>query len=190
MTVVHRDGVARGGFSLGHREAPLSPVARADRVWHHSGEYPKPGPGIQIRTGAGPCFTTYTTAGGRAFTPAHLPRYFHAMTDFTNLIANPKLIPCAGQVRSLASFCAHIVSRAFRGFYLFRGGSDWHHRRRYSTAIFITTVSLRAAPASFPIAISAYSYMALIPSLSALVMRALTTKKEPIKMKPPRKHPA
>lgn len=109
-----------------------------------------------------------------------------AMTDFTNLIANPKLI-LVGAAAQFGIFCAYIVS-VLSGAFTFSeaaaigiiGGADG------PTAIFLST---KLAPHLLgPIAISAYSYMALIPVFQPPVMRALTTKKERlIKMKTPRK---
>lgn len=109
-----------------------------------------------------------------------------AMTDFTNLIANPKLI-LVGAAAQFGIFCAYIVS-VLSGSFSFAeaaaigiiGGADG------PTAIFLTT---KLAPHLLgPIAISAYSYMALIPVFQPPIMRALTTKKERlIRMKTPRK---
>ena len=109
-----------------------------------------------------------------------------AMTDFTNLIANPKLI-LVGAAAQFGIFCAYIVallsgsfSFAEAGAIGIIGGADG------PTAIFLTT---KLAPHLLgPIAISAYSYMALIPVFQPPIMRALTTKRERlIRMKAPRK---
>jgi len=109
-----------------------------------------------------------------------------AMTDFTNLIANPKLI-LIGAAAQFGIFGAYIVALATGQFTFAEagaigiiGGADG------PTAIFLST---KLAPHLLgPIAISAYSYMALVPVIQPPIMRALTTKKERlIHMKPPRK---
>ena len=117
------------------------------------------------------------------------PRIFlgiGAMTDFTNLIANPKLI-LVGAAAQFGIFCAYIVallsgsfSFAEAGAIGIIGGADG------PTAIFLTT---KLAPHLLgPIAISAYSYMALIPVFQPPIMRAWPTKRERlIRMKAPRK---
>lgn len=109
-----------------------------------------------------------------------------AMTDFTNLIANPKLI-LIGAAAQFGIFGAYIVSLATGQFTFAEagaigiiGGADG------PTAIFLST---KLAPHLLgPIAISAYSYMALVPVIQPPIMRLLTTKKERlIHMRPPRK---
>lgn len=108
-----------------------------------------------------------------------------AMTDFTNLIANPKLI-LIGAAAQFGIFAAYMVSLATGAFSFAEagaigiiGGADG------PTAIFLST---KLAPDLLgAIAISAYSYMALVPVIQPPIMRLLTTKKERvIKMKPPR----
>ena len=108
------------------------------------------------------------------------------MTDFTNLIANPKLI-LIGAAAQFGIFGAYIVSLATGQFTFAEagaigiiGGADG------PTAIFLST---KLAPHLLgPIAISAYSYMALVPVIQPPIMRLLTTKKERlIHMRPPRK---
>lgn len=107
-----------------------------------------------------------------------------AMTDFASLIANPKLV-LVGAACQFGIFGAYIVSLAL-GFLPTEaasigiiGGADG------PTAIFLTS---KLAPHLLgAVAISAYSYMALIPILQPPFMRLLTTKKERvIKMKAPR----
>lgn len=104
-----------------------------------------------------------------------------AMTDFSALIANPKLI-LVGAACQFGIFGAYIISLQL-GFDPTEaasigiiGGADG------PTAIFLTS---KLAPHLLgAVAISAYSYMALIPILQPPFMRLLTTKKEKvIKMK-------
>jgi oxaloacetate decarboxylase beta subunit len=107
-----------------------------------------------------------------------------AMTDFSALISNPKLI-LIGAAAQLGIFGAYSVALALgfspseAGAIGIIGGADG------PTAIFLSS---RLAPDLVgAIAISAYSYMALVPVLQPPVMRLLTTKKERlIRMKPPR----
>lgn len=107
-----------------------------------------------------------------------------AMTDFSALISNPKLI-LIGAAAQLGIFGAYAValllgfSPSEAGAIGIIGGADG------PTAIFLSS---RLAPGLVgAIAISAYSYMALVPVIQPPVMRLLTTKKERlIRMKPPR----
>lgn len=108
-----------------------------------------------------------------------------AMTDFSYLISNPKLI-LIGAAAQFGIFAAYIVSIATGAFTFAEagaigiiGGADG------PTAIFLTS---KLAPDLLgPIAISAYSYMALVPVIQPPLMRLLTTKKERlIRMKTPR----
>ena len=98
-----------------------------------------------------------------------------AMTDFGPLIANPKslLLGAAAQIGIFATFlCANAMgfSPAEAGSIGIIGGADG------PTSIFLTS---KLAPALLgPIAIAAYSYMALVPVIQPPIMRALTTKKE------------
>ncbi len=105
-----------------------------------------------------------------------------AMTDFGPLIANPKslLLGAAAQIGIFATF----VAARYLGFTPEEaastgiiGGADG------PTAIFVTT---RLAPHLLgPIAVAAYSYMALVPVIQPPIMKLLTTKKErAIAMKP------
>jgi len=107
-----------------------------------------------------------------------------AMTDFSTLIANPKLIllGAAAQFGIFATFIGAIwlgftVGEA--GAIGIIGGADG------PTSIFL---SGKLAPHLVgPIAIAAYSYMALVPVIQPPIMKLLTTKKERIiKMKTPR----
>lgn len=100
-----------------------------------------------------------------------------AMTDFGPLIANPKslLLGAAAQLGIFATFI--ITQLDFFGFNAQEaasigiiGGADG------PTAIFLTT---KLAPHLLgPIAVAAYSYMALVPVIQPPIMRMLTTKKE------------
>ncbi|MBR3374135.1 MAG: sodium ion-translocating decarboxylase subunit beta [Bacteroidaceae bacterium] len=108
-----------------------------------------------------------------------------AMTDFSALISNPKLI-LIGAAAQFGIFGAYMIALAL-GFapnvaasIAIIGGADG------PTAIFLTS---KLSPELLgAIAVCAYSYMALVPVLQPVVMRLLTTKKERvIKMKPGRK---
>ena len=107
-----------------------------------------------------------------------------AMTDFSALISNPKLM-LIGAAAQFGIFGAYTValtlgfSPAEAGAIGIIGGADG------PTAIFL---SGRLAPDLMgAIAVSAYSYMALVPVIQPPIMRLLTTEKERlIKMKPPR----
>lgn len=100
-----------------------------------------------------------------------------AMTDFGSLIANPKSL-LLGAAAQLGIFATFIVTQLdFFGFNAQEaasigiiGGADG------PTAIFLTT---KLAPHLLgPIAVAAYSYMALVPVIQPPIMRMLTTKKE------------
>ena len=98
-----------------------------------------------------------------------------AMTDFGPLIANPSSL-LLGSAAQLGVCCAFILAVVF-GFdgaaaasIGIIGGADG------PTAIFLTG---KLAPSLLgPIAIAAYSYMALIPLIQPPIMRALTTPEE------------
>ncbi|MBQ3209675.1 MAG: sodium ion-translocating decarboxylase subunit beta [Alistipes sp.] len=98
-----------------------------------------------------------------------------AMTDFGPLIANPKsfLLGAAAQLGIFATFLG-AYALGFTpnecGSIGIIGGADG------PTSIFLTA---RLAPELLgPIAIAAYSYMALVPVIQPPIMRALTTEKE------------
>jgi len=107
-----------------------------------------------------------------------------AMTDFTTLLSNPKLmlLGAAAQIGIFITFLGALwlgfgaPQAAAIGII---GGADG------PTAIFL---SAKLAPELLgPIAIAAYSYMALVPVIQPPIMYALTTKKERlIRMAPPR----
>lgn len=104
------------------------------------------------------------------------------MTDFGPLIANPKsmLIGAAAQLGIFITFFGALTLLGFTpmesGAIAIIGGADG------PTAIYVTKkLAEHLLPA---IAISAYSYMALIPIIQKPIMRLLTTEKErKIKMK-------
>ena len=107
-----------------------------------------------------------------------------AMTDFTALIANPKLV-LVGAAAQFGIFGAYMVALAL-GFepnqaagIAIIGGADG------PTAVFLSS---KLAPNLMgAIAVSAYSYMALVPVIQPPIMRLLTTKNERlIRMKPAR----
>ena len=120
----------------------------------------------------------------RGFYPPLIFLGIGAMTDFSALISNPKLF-LIGAAAQFGIFGAYAISLAFgfdpaqAGAIGIIGGADG------PTAIFLSS---RLAPDMMgAIAVSAYSYMALVPVIQPPIMRLLTTKKERlIRMKPPR----
>ncbi len=99
-----------------------------------------------------------------------------AMTDFGPLIANPKslLLGAAAQFGIFGSFIGAMALGNFTlqqaGSIAIIGGADG------PTAIWLTS---KLAPELLgPIALAAYSYMALVPIIQPPIMKALTTKKE------------
>jgi carboxybiotin decarboxylase len=107
-----------------------------------------------------------------------------AMTDFSTMLSNPKLI-LLGAAAQIGVFLTFIGS-LFLGFTPEQagaigiiGGADG------PTAIFLS--SMLAPELLGPIAIAAYSYMALVPVIQPPIMYLFTTKRErTIHMKPPR----
>lgn len=107
-----------------------------------------------------------------------------AMTDFSALISNPKLM-LIGAAAQFGIFGAYAIALGMgfdpsqAGAIGIIGGADG------PTAIFLSS---KLAPNLMgAIAISAYSYMALVPVIQPPIMRLLTTKKERlIRMRPPR----
>ena len=99
-----------------------------------------------------------------------------AMTDFGPLIANPKSL-LLGAAAQLGIFLTYIAAKSFFGFDSMEassigiiGGADG------PTAIFVTS---KLAPHLLgPIAVAAYSYMALVPVIQPPIMKLLTTKNE------------
>ncbi len=107
-----------------------------------------------------------------------------AMTDFSALLSNPKLM-LLGAAAQIGIFLTYITAIAL-GFSSQQaaaigiiGGADG------PTAIFLAS---KLAPQLLgAIAIAAYSYMALVPVIQPPIIKLLTTDKErKIKMKPPR----
>lgn len=104
-----------------------------------------------------------------------------AMTDFGPLIANPKsiLLGAAAQIGIFITFIGALLLGMIPGIDFgvkeaasigIIGGADG------PTAIFVTT---KLAPQLLgPIAVAAYSYMALVPIIQPPIMKALTTKEE------------
>ena len=98
-----------------------------------------------------------------------------AMTDFGPLIANPKsfLMGAAAQIGIFMTFIGAYAmgfTPAEAGSIGIIGGADG------PTSIYLTS---KLAPQLLgPIAIAAYSYMALVPVIQPPIMRALTTEKE------------
>lgn len=98
-----------------------------------------------------------------------------AMTDFGPLLANPKslLLGAAAQLGIFITFicaCGMGFTAQEAASIGIIGGADG------PTAIFLTS---RLAPHLLgPIAVAAYSYMALVPVIQPPIMRLLTTKKE------------
>ena len=107
-----------------------------------------------------------------------------AMTDFSALISNPKLMT-VGAAAQFGIFGAYAIALALgytgaeAGAIGIIGGADG------PTAIFVTS---KLAPDLLgAIAVSAYSYMAMVPLIQPPIMRLMTTKKERlIRMKPAR----
>lgn len=113
-----------------------------------------------------------------------------AMTDFSSLLSNPRLMLLGGAAQ-IGVFLTFIGAIAL-GFTLpesgaigIIGGADG------PTAIFLSSKLANGLNGSQnligPIAIAAYSYMALVPVIQPPIMRLLTNEKErKIRMKPPR----
>jgi oxaloacetate decarboxylase beta subunit len=117
-----------------------------------------------------------------------------AMTDFSSLISNPRLmlLGAAAQVGIFITF----IGALYLGFNMpeagaigIIGGADG------PTAIFLSSKlangsiinGIQTQNLIGPIAIAAYSYMALVPVIQPPIMRLFTNKKERvIRMKPPR----
>ena len=119
-----------------------------------------------------------------------------AMTDFSSLISNPRLVllGAAAQIGIFLTFLG-AISLGFNapeaGAIGIIGGADG------PTAIFLSSklangINLLSDGTTVknligPIAIAAYSYMALVPVIQPPIMRLLTSKRErTIRMKPPR----
>lgn len=108
-----------------------------------------------------------------------------ALTDFGPLIANPKMLLLGGAaqfgvfITFVGALCLGFTSKEAASIGII-GGADG------PTSIFISN---KLAPHILaPIAVAAYSYMALVPIIQPPIMRALTTEKErKIRMKSLRK---
>lgn len=98
-----------------------------------------------------------------------------AMTDFGPLLSNPVSL-LLGAAAQLGVYCAFLLATVFNftpqeaASIAIIGGADG------PTAIFLT--SKLASHLLAPIALAAYSYMALIPIIQPPIMKALTTEKE------------
>ena len=124
-----------------------------------------------------------------------------AMTDFSSLISNPRLmlLGAAAQIGIFATFLGALLlgfAPSEAGAIGIIGGADG------PTAIFLssklangtniigydaTGLAILVKNLIGPIAIAAYSYMALVPVIQPPVINLLTTKRErTIKMRPPR----
>lgn len=117
-----------------------------------------------------------------------------AMTDFSSLISNPRLM-LLGAAAQIGIFLT-LIGALYLGFNMpeagaigIIGGADG------PTAIFLSSKlanggiinGMQTQNLIGPIAIAAYSYMALVPVIQPPIMRLLTSKKERvIRMKPPR----
>jgi carboxybiotin decarboxylase len=119
-----------------------------------------------------------------------------AMTDFSSLISNPRLmlLGAAAQIGIFITFLGALIlgfAPPEAGAIGIIGGADG------PTAIFLSSrlangINILADGTTVknligPIAIAAYSYMALVPVIQPPIMRLLVSKRErKIKMKPPR----
>lgn len=119
-----------------------------------------------------------------------------AMTDFSSLISNPRLLllGAAAQIGIFVTFIGALLlgfAKPEAGAIGIIGGADG------PTAIFLSSrlangINLLPDGTTVknligPIAIAAYSYMALVPVIQPPIMRLFTTKKERlIRMRPPR----
>ena len=107
-----------------------------------------------------------------------------AMTDFSALISNPKLM-LIGAAAQFGIFGAYAIA-------LMMGFEPNQAGRSVLSAGLMDLLQFSCLRNLLPnlmgaIAISAYSYMALVPVIQPPIMRLLTTKKERlIRMKPPR----
>ena len=110
-----------------------------------------------------------------------------AMTDFSALISQPRLM-LIGAAAQIGIFGAYLLSILFgfapneAGAIGIIGGADG------PTAIFLS--SKLAPDLMGAIAVSAYSYMALVPVIQKPIMLLLTTKKERLILHPHRLHRA
>ena len=128
-------------------------------------------------------YTFYSVAIGSGIAPLLIFMGVGAMTDFGPLLANPKtlLLGAAAQFGIFATVIGALVLDHY-GLVAFTlkqaaatgiiGGADG------PTAIYVS--SILAPELLGPIAVAAYSYMALVPLIQPPIMRALTTDAERI----------
>ena len=126
-------------------------------------------------------YTFYSVAIGSGIAPLLIFMGVGAMTDFGPLLANPKtlLLGAAAQFGIFATVIGALVLDHY-GLVTFTlkqaaatgiiGGADG------PTAIYVS--SILAPELLGPIAVAAYSYMALVPLIQPPIMRALTTDAE------------
>ena len=123
----------------------------------------------------------YEAGVGNEFFPLIIFMGIGALTDFGPLIANPKLslLGAAAQIGVFGTVIGAVLLNLLPGFsYTLKeacaisiiGGADG------PTSIYIA--ANLAAHLLGPIAVAAYSYMALVPLIQPPIMRALTTKSE------------
>ena len=129
----------------------------------------------QMSNGVGGLFHYFYTLDEWSILPSLIFMGVGTMTDFGPLIANPKSL-LLGAAAQLGIFMTYVGTQ-FMGFTYQQsasigiiGGADG------PTAIFVTS---KLKPELLgPIAVAAYSYMALVPIIQPPIMKALTTKKE------------
>lgn len=119
-----------------------------------------------------------------------------AMTDFSSLISNPRLLMlgAAAQLGIFTTFIGALLlgfNRPESAAIGIIGGADGPTAiflsSRLANGINVLSDGTTVKNLIGPIAIAAYSYMALVPVIQPPIMRLLTTKKERlIRMKPPR----
>ena len=107
------------------------------------------------------------------------------MTDFGPLIANPKMALLGGAAQ-FGIFGALLLALALKPVVLLMGGEPFTIQQAASigiiggadgpTSIYVTTKLAKELLG--PIAVAAYSYMALVPVIQPPIMRLLTTKAE------------
>ena len=119
-----------------------------------------------------------------------------AMTDFSSLISNPRLLMlgAAAQIGIFTTFIGALLlgfNKPEAAAIGIIGGADGPTAiflsSRLANGINVLSDGTTVKNLIGPIAIAAYSYMALVPVIQPPIMRLLTTKKERlIRMKPPR----
>lgn len=119
-----------------------------------------------------------------------------AMTDFSSLISNPRLLllGAAAQIGIFTTFVGALLlgfNKPEAGAIGIIGGADGPTAiflsSRLANGINVLSDGTTVKNLIGPIAIAAYSYMALVPVIQPPIMRLFTSKKERlIRMKPPR----